>query len=70
VNTVLELGSEVELMFVPVVSVDVYLGKANILEETVYTVLELGSEVELPPMVQCGSEYRASHTRLASLNTE
>jgi hypothetical protein len=35
----------------------------------VNTVLELGSEVELPPMVQCGPEYRTSHTRLASLNT-
>jgi hypothetical protein len=46
VNTVLELSSEVELMSV-VVSEDVpvYLGKANILEETVNTVLELGSEV-------------------------
>jgi hypothetical protein len=46
VNTVLELDSEVELMSV-VLSVDVYLGKANILEETVNTVLKLGSEVEL-----------------------
>jgi hypothetical protein len=50
VNTVLELGSKVELMSV-VVSVDVYLRKVNILEETVNTVLELGSEVELMSVV-------------------
>ncbi len=49
-NTVLELGSEVELMSVGV-SVDVYLVKANILEETVNTVLELGSEVELMSVI-------------------
>ncbi len=36
---------------VPVVSVDVYQGKTNILEKPVNTVLKLGSEVELMSVV-------------------